>query len=221
MRNVRVKPVGHLVLIELADPRHGRLEHLRCRERVGCILRRNRRVVRLLVGLDELLIHREALPFCLRGVADGIHHAVRVLQADRLRIVGRLRRRRRLEHESWVVPELDHRSDQPDAVLERRPVYHRVRTARLDLLRNRVEVGGVGWVHLRKGGLDSERLHLRPDSLDHGLREGIIERRVGDRLRPLARLEALHPGREEITLVRGRRLLREEVVVVMTCEQSR
>src|SRR6266508_6002600 len=67
-----VQVVLDLVLVDLADLPDRRLEHLRGRERIGCVLSGDLPLVLLLVRLQELLVPRVVRPLRRGAPADGV-----------------------------------------------------------------------------------------------------------------------------------------------------
>src|SRR5918992_3158797 len=216
---VLAQPVGQLDLalaLDRADRVHRRLEHLRRGVGVGCVLRHLLATEHLAVLGDEL---RVAGRLRLLRVAHAVEDALRRLLADRLGVLIAERRGRGLVEDLRREVCLPERAHHAHAVLERRAVHDHVRVPRLQRVRDTVEVRVVDRVRLAVDGLDPGRLEDRLDPLGGRLGEGIVERRVGRRLRalPLGKLcDVVGP---ELALLVGRRLLREEQVPETAVEQ--
>src|ERR671914_601789 len=171
----------------------------------------------LALALDRAdRVHRR-LEHLRRGV--GVGCVLRRLLADRLGVLIAERRGRGLVEDLRREVCLPERAHHAHAVLERRAVHDHVRVPRLQRVRDAVEVRVVDRVRLAVDGLDPGRLEDRLDPLGGRLVEGIVERRVGRRLRalPLGKLcDVVGP---ELALLVGRRLLREEQVPETAVEQ--
>src|SRR4051794_25304683 len=216
VHGVRADPVGQLRLVaDAADGLDRGLHDLRRGERVRRVLGRLAAAEHRVERLDELGVARRR---GLRVPADGVERALGVLDADALGVLVGERRRARLEEVLRREADLVERAHEVHAVGERRAVHEDVRVGRLDRVGDRVEVRVLVGVLRAVDGLDAGRLELLADAVEDGQRERVVERRVRRRLRPLARRQLEDVVGEDVALVVGRGLLREEDVLVAAVE---
>jgi hypothetical protein len=218
---VVAQPVGELDLVgalDRADRLDRGLHHLRGGIGVGRVLGHLGAAVHLLVLGDELFV--AGCGRVLR-VADRVEDAFGGVLADALDELVAERGCARLEEHLRLEADLLQRAHEADAVGERRAVHHHVGVLRLDRVSDRVEVARVGRIGALLHGLDAGRLELRADALQDRDRERVVQRRICRRLGALVRGQVQDPVGPHVALLVGRRLLREEEVLVAALEDLR